>query len=57
MIVEEPVRGSVPPPWFAALPGIDRIRAFAKGLLPLPPLFRFLGIRPAHVERAETSYS
>ena len=49
MIVDEPVRGSVPPPWFSALPGIDRIRAFSNGLLPLPPLFRLLSIRPAHV--------
>lgn len=49
MIFEEPVRGSVPPPWFSALPGIDRIRACSQGLLPLPPLLRLLGIRPAHV--------
>ena len=49
MIIDEPVRGSVPPPWFPALPGIERIRALSNGLLPLPPLFRLLGIRPAHV--------
>jgi len=48
-MIDEPVRGSVPPPWFPALPGIERIRAFSNGLLPLPPLFRLLGIRPAHV--------
>ncbi len=29
MIVDEAVRGHVPPLWFWALPGIDRIRAFA----------------------------
>ena len=28
MIVDETVRGHVPPLWFWALPGIDRIRAF-----------------------------
>ncbi len=49
MIIDEPVRGSVPPAWFPALPGVERIRAFSNGLLPLPPLFRLLGIRPAHV--------
>lgn len=49
MIIDEPVRGSVPPAWFPALPGIERIRALSNGLLPLPPLFRLLGIRPAHV--------
>jgi len=49
VIIDEPVRGSVPPPWFWALPGIDRIRAFSNGLLPLPPLWRLQGIRAAHV--------
>lgn len=49
MINNEPVRGSVPPPWFWALPGIERLRLFTDGLLPHPPLWRFLGIRPAHV--------
>ncbi len=49
MIIDEPVRGSVPPPWFGALAGIERIRTFINGILPLPPLFRLLGIRPAHV--------
>ena len=49
MIADEPVRGSLPPPWFLALPGIDRIRALSLSRLPLPPLSRLLGIRPAHV--------
>jgi uncharacterized protein (TIGR00369 family) len=49
VILDEPVRGSVPPPWFGALPGIERIRTFINGVLPLPPLFRLLGIRPANV--------
>lgn len=49
MILIEPVRGSVPPSWFWALPGIERIRAFSHGVLPLPPISRLLGIRPAHV--------
>lgn len=49
MLVDEPARGSIPPPWFASLPGIDRIRACANGQLPLPPLFHLLGIRPGHV--------
>lgn len=49
MIIEEPVRGSVPPPWFWGLPGIERMRALAQGLLPLPPISRLVGLRPAHV--------
>jgi class 3 adenylate cyclase len=49
VIVEEPARGQVPPAWFWALPGIERIRALSLGQLPSPPLTRLLGIRPAHV--------
>jgi len=49
MMDGEPVRGNIPPPWFWALPGIDRVRAFSQGLLPAPPLARLLGIRAAHV--------
>jgi hypothetical protein len=38
VIVDEAVRGHVPPAWFWALPGIDRIRAFDQSLsYPLPP--------------------
>jgi uncharacterized protein (TIGR00369 family) len=49
VIVDEAVRGHVPPPWFWALPGIDRIRAFDLSQLPSPPLGRLLGIRAGHV--------
>lgn len=49
MIVNEAVRGHVPPAWFWALPGIDRIRAFEQSQLPSPPLARLLGIRAGHV--------
>ncbi len=49
MIDGEPVRGSIPPPWFSALSGIDRVRAFSQGLLLAPPLARLQGIRAAHV--------
>ena len=57
MIVEEPVRGSIPPPWFWALPGIERIRALAQGLLPRPPISRLLGLRPAHVGPGSGTWS
>jgi hypothetical protein len=57
VIIDEPVRGSVPPPWFWALSGIERMRAIAQGLLPLPPLLRFLGIRPAHVGAGSGIYT
>ena len=49
MIVDEAVRGHVPPLWFWALPGIDRIRAFDQSQLPSPPIARLLGIRAGHV--------
>lgn len=49
MIFDEPVRGRVPPPWFWALSGIERIRAVNEGLLPLPPVARLLGVRAAHI--------
>jgi len=45
VIVGEAVRGHVPPLWFWALPGIDRIRAFDQSQLPSPPIARLLGIR------------
>src|SRR6185295_16962558 len=49
VIVDEAVRGRVPPAWFWALPGIDRIRAFDLSQLPSPPVARLLGIRAGHV--------
>lgn len=49
VIPDEPVRGRTPPPWFRALSGIDRVRAFSRGLLPWPPLARLLGQRTTHV--------
>ena len=49
MIVDEAVRGHVPPAWFWALPGIDRIRTFDLSQLPSPPIARLLGIRAGHV--------
>jgi len=49
MIFDEPVRGRIPPAWFWALPGIDRVRAIYQGLLPLPPVAHLLGVRAAHV--------
>jgi uncharacterized protein (TIGR00369 family) len=49
MIFDEPVRGRVPPPWFWALPGIDRVIALYQGLLPLPPIAHLLGVRAAHI--------
>ncbi len=49
MIPDEPVRGRTPPPWFHALSGIDRVRAFSQGLLPWPPSSRLFGMRTTHV--------
>lgn len=49
MIPDEPVRGRTPPPWYRALSGVERVRAFTRGLLPAPPLARLLGFRTTHV--------
>ncbi len=49
MIPDEAVRGHTPPPWFRALPGIERIRLWSEGALPLPPLSRLIGIKTTHV--------
>ena len=49
MIFDEPVRGRIPPAWFWALQGIDRVRAIYQGLLPLPPVAHLLDVRAAHV--------
>ncbi len=54
MIVDEAVRGHVPPAWFWALPGIDRIRAFDQSQLPSPPIARLLGI-PAGLQRGSST--
>lgn len=57
LIIDEPVRGQIPPPWFWALPGSERIEALAQGFVPLPPLCRLLGIRPAHIGPASGSWT
>jgi class 3 adenylate cyclase len=49
VIPDEPVRGRTPPPWFRALSGVERVRAFSRGLLPWPPMARLLGMRTTHV--------
>jgi class 3 adenylate cyclase len=49
VIADEPVRGRTPPPWFRALSGIERYRAFSRGLVQAPPMARLLGSRTTHV--------
>ena len=49
MIPDEPVRGRTPPPWFRALSGIDRMRAFSRSLVLTPPIARLTGFRTTHV--------
>jgi len=48
-ILDEPVRGQIAPPWFHALSGVERMRAWSTGLLPLPPSTRLTGSRCAHI--------
>jgi class 3 adenylate cyclase len=55
MIPDEPVRGRTPPPWFRALSGIERMRAFSRGLVPSPPVARLLGYRATHVAAGRTT--
>ncbi len=49
MITDEPVRGHIPPPWFCALPGTERMQAVSQGLILSFPLARLQGMRAAHV--------
>jgi class 3 adenylate cyclase len=49
VIPDELARGRTPPPWFRALSGIDRYRAFSRGQVPWPPMARLLGMRTTHV--------
>ena len=55
MIPDEPVRGRTPPPWFRALSGIERMRAFSRSLVPSPPIARLLGYRATHVAAGRTT--
>ncbi|HEV3364151.1 MAG TPA: adenylate/guanylate cyclase domain-containing protein [Acidimicrobiia bacterium] len=48
-MIDEPARGGFPEPGFAALPGIDRARAYLRRLVPRPPLGHLLGIRVTQV--------
>jgi len=47
-ISQEPVRGGYPPDGFYRLPGIDRARARAQGLIPRSPADRLFGTRLTH---------
>lgn len=49
MIPDEPVRGLTPQPWVGALSGIERCRAYSRGLLPATPMARLFGYRLTHV--------
>jgi len=48
-VLGEPVRGSLPPPDFYSLPGIEQARAWLRGSLPATPLARLVGYRPTQV--------
>ncbi|MGD9387333.1 MAG: adenylate/guanylate cyclase domain-containing protein [Gammaproteobacteria bacterium] len=49
MIPDEPVRGLTPQPWVGSMSGIDRCRAYSRGLLPATPMARLFGYRLTHV--------
>lgn len=49
MIPDEPVRGRTPPNWVGALSGIERCRAYSRGLVPATPMSRLFGYRTTHV--------
>jgi uncharacterized protein (TIGR00369 family) len=48
-ILDEPVRGLIPPAWFHALSGLDRMHAWAANVVPAPPITRLVGLRAAHI--------
>jgi uncharacterized protein (TIGR00369 family) len=48
-IIDESVRGGYPPVGLLGLPGPERQRIFASGLMPRPPISHLFGLRPSHV--------
>jgi uncharacterized protein (TIGR00369 family) len=48
-LLDEPVRGQIAPPWFHALSGVERMRAWSTGLVPMPPSMRLTGSRCTHI--------
>jgi hypothetical protein len=48
-VIDEPVRGSLPDPSFGSLPGIDRARAWLRGVAPRGPLHHLTGVRLTQV--------
>jgi class 3 adenylate cyclase len=51
----EPLRGVVPGAQFVSLPGVERVRAWARGTAPLPPLCHLIGLRVSQVEPASVT--
>ncbi len=48
-VTDEPARGVVAPPWINSLPGIERMRLYARRLLPRTPWARLVGFGLGHV--------
>jgi class 3 adenylate cyclase len=48
-VTDEPVRGVVAPPWLTSLPGIERMRLYARRVLPAAPFARLAGFGIGHV--------
>jgi uncharacterized protein (TIGR00369 family) len=44
-VIDEVVRGSIPPPGFYSLSGLEQARSFLRGLVPATPLARLVGYR------------
>ena len=48
-VIDEPVRGLVPPPWINSLSGIERMRLMSRHYLALMPTARLFGLGLGHV--------
>jgi len=48
-VTDEPVRGAVPPAWVFGLPGIERMRLYARSLIPANPMTRLFGMAVGHL--------
>jgi hypothetical protein len=46
---DEPVRGAIAPPWINSLSGIERMRLYARRVLPATPFARLTGFGIGHV--------
>ncbi len=56
-IWKEPVRGGYPDPSLMELSGLERLRTFVKGRIPMPPIHHLFGLRPVETGVGTCTFS